>query len=528
MKNKKKSFLKGVFVLLISQIFIKIIGLVYKLYLTNKEGFGDVGNAIYSSGFQIYALLLTFSSTGVPNAISKLISERLAVEDFKGANKIFKISFITFSIIGGIASIILFLGAKTIASKWLQIPEAELSLIALAPSIFFVSIGAVMRGYFNGIQSFSTTAKSQSVEQIFKTIFTIILVELISIGSRTNTTLMAAAANLATTIATISSFSYIYAYYKLKECQMNEKVNYLKNYKPMRIRKTIKKIITVAFPISLSSLISSFNKNIDSFTIVRFLKYITSEENAKIQYGILSGKVDSLCSLPFSINIAFVTTLVPNISKMVAVGDFNGVKEKSKMFILVSILIGLPITSFMFIFSNEILTLLFPNANDGAELLKWSSISVIFMLVAQTVNAILQGIGKVNIPAIGFGIGMIFKFLCNIILLPIKQIGIFGAIVGNIICNLIALYIGVTVLKKNLDIKFEFKKFVLKPIIITCLFSIFSIVLYNNLKSINLNNMAIILSLAISMIFYIILVFMLRIFRKEEIKVFVGNRSWKK
>ena len=109
MKNKKESFLKGVFVLLISQIFIKIIGLVYKLYLTNKEGFGDVGNAIYSSGFQIYALLLTFSSTGVPNAISKLISERLAVEDFKGANKIFKISFITFSIIGGIASIILFL-----------------------------------------------------------------------------------------------------------------------------------------------------------------------------------------------------------------------------------------------------------------------------------------------------------------------------------------------------------------------------------------------------------------------------------
>ena len=212
MKNKKESFLKGVFVLLISQIFIKIIGLVYKLYLTNKEGFGDVGNAIYSSGFQIYALLLTFSSTGVPNAISKLISERLAVEDFKGANKIFKISFITFSIIGGIASIILFLGAKTIASKWLQIPEAELSLIALAPSIFFVSIGAVMRGYFNGIQSFSTTAKSQSVEQIFKTIFTIILVELISIGSRTNTTLMAAAANLATTIPTISRFSYIYAY----------------------------------------------------------------------------------------------------------------------------------------------------------------------------------------------------------------------------------------------------------------------------------------------------------------------------
>ena len=79
MKNKRENLIKGILYLLLSQVFIKIIGLVYKFYLTNKEGFGDVGNAIYSSGFQIYALLLTFSSTGVPNAISKMVSERLAV-----------------------------------------------------------------------------------------------------------------------------------------------------------------------------------------------------------------------------------------------------------------------------------------------------------------------------------------------------------------------------------------------------------------------------------------------------------------
>ena len=84
MKNRKETFFKGVFVLLVSQIFIKMVGLAYKLYLTNKDGFGDTGNAIYSSGFQIYALLLTFSSTGVPNAISKLVSERIAIGDNKG------------------------------------------------------------------------------------------------------------------------------------------------------------------------------------------------------------------------------------------------------------------------------------------------------------------------------------------------------------------------------------------------------------------------------------------------------------
>ena len=123
-----------------SQVIIKILGLVYKLYLTNKEGFGDEGNAIYSSGFQIYALLLTLSSIGVPNAISKLVSERLAIGDNKGAHRIFKVAFVTFALIGTCGTCILFFGANYIANTFLRIPEAELTLVALSPSIFFVSI----------------------------------------------------------------------------------------------------------------------------------------------------------------------------------------------------------------------------------------------------------------------------------------------------------------------------------------------------------------------------------------------------
>ena len=79
MASKKESFMQGVVTVMFSQILIKVLGLIYTLYLTNREGFGDAGNAIYASGYQIYALLLTVSSIGVPNAISKLVSERLAI-----------------------------------------------------------------------------------------------------------------------------------------------------------------------------------------------------------------------------------------------------------------------------------------------------------------------------------------------------------------------------------------------------------------------------------------------------------------
>ena len=171
MKNKKESVIKGIIALLVSQIFIKFMGLAYKLYLTNKEGFGDRGNAIYVSGFQIYALLLTFSSTGIPNAISKLVSERLALGDTKGAYKIFKIAILTFGLIGMIGTAFLFFMSKKIACNLIQIPEAEYSIMALSPSIFFVSISAVLRGYFNGMQKFTITAKSQTIEQILRKFF---------------------------------------------------------------------------------------------------------------------------------------------------------------------------------------------------------------------------------------------------------------------------------------------------------------------------------------------------------------------
>ena len=143
-------------------------------------------------------------------------------------------------------SLLLFVGAETISDKWIQIPEAKYSLIALSPSIFFVSITSVIRGYFNGRQSFSVTAKSQTIEQIFKTVFTVSLVELVVILGKQNTEIMAASANMATTVATVSSFIYIFLYYRTKRREIGQEIAETVNYKPTRIRKTLKKIINVA------------------------------------------------------------------------------------------------------------------------------------------------------------------------------------------------------------------------------------------------------------------------------------------
>ena len=526
-KNKKNGFMEGVIVLMFSQIIIKIVGLIYKLYITNKDGFGDRGNAIYGGAFQIYALFLTISSIGVPNAISKLVSEKLAVGDNKGAYRIFKIAFAMFGILGFIGSSILFFGAKYIANNYLQIPEAELSILALSPSVFLVSIASVLKGYFNGRENISVTANSQSLEQIFKTLLTILIVEQIASISCMNTTLMAGAATLATTFATMFSLLYLYKYFIKRKKEVWQEVISSTKHKKESVIKIIKGILIVSIPMALCAMFSAAIKTIDSVTVVRFLKSIVSEEEAIMQYGILSGKVDTLIMLPFSFNIAFATALVPSVSGAIAKKQFNIVKKRIEFSILVTILIGLPCTVCMCTFSKEILSLLFPNASEGAEMLMYSSWTIIFVVLTQTINGALQGLGKVNVPVIAFAVSAIIKLIFNTVLIPV--LGINGAIYSSIISHNVCFIICFINLRKNLSLSIKIDKFLIKPIIVTVIMNLSTLFIYKKMSLILNGRVSLIISLLIGIIIYFISIFILKILSKEEIFMLpYGQKAYKR
>lgn len=521
-KNKKEGFMQGVLALMCSQVIIKILGLIYSMYLTNREGFGDSGNAIYMSGYQVYALLLTLSSIGVPNAISKLISEKLAVGDRKGADRIFKIAFVTFACIGFAGTLFLFLGAKTIATKWLQIEEAEMTLITLSPAIFFVSISSVIRGYFNGRQKMSATAKSQTVEQVFKTSLTIIIVEIVAICTKVNTELMAAGANLATTFATFLSFSYIFALCKMNQKEENKNIAISTSDNVTQkesIKSIIKKILAVSIPISLSSLISAINKNIDSVTVVRILKPLIGEATAKAKYGILSSKVDILTSMPLAFNIAFATALVPAIASARVKNDVETINKRLRFSILITILIGLPCTFGMYLYATQILELLFPNASSGGTLLAISAFTIIFTVLAQTINGALQGLGKIRVPAIALGCGVIVKLIANLVLIPMEGIYENGAAIGSVLCHIVSFTIVYNVLKKTVKLDFRISKMILKPLIITIIMSIVSYGVYTGILASEIvsGRIATIICIIVAIIVYAILVILFKILSKEDI-----------
>lgn len=526
-KVKKESFMQGVIVLMFSQVLIKLLGLVYRLYLTNKEGFGDKGNAIYGAGYQIYALLLSISSIGVPNAVAKLIAERLSLGDNKGAHRIFKIAFVTFGFIGICGTLLLLFGARSIANMT-GMPDAEMTLVALSPSIFFVAIMSVIRGFFNGRSKIKVTANSQTLEQVFKTVFTIVIVEIISVLSGCNTKLMAAGANLATTLAIVGSFIYLLAYYnihkqeKLETSEFVDSRNISRNKSNSIMGKSVlqivKSILWVSIPISISSILVSINKNIDSFTVVNLLKDVVGQDNATNQYGILN-KIETLTSLPLSFNVAFATALVPAITAARTKGEMNQGVKRISFSLLTTIVIVLPCVIGMIIFADPILKLVAPNAPDGAWIFQVCVVATIFTAMEQTINGALQGLGKVFIPAAALFIGVLVKLILNLILIPNTHLlgGAAGAAFATDVCHIIAFAIVFSVLRGTINLKMSFSKMIVKPIVASVMMGIVSYSAYILLNGIIVPKMATIIAIVVAAIVYVLSIFVLKVFSEEDI-----------
>lgn len=415
----------------------------------------------------------------------------------------------------------LYLGAGVIANSWLQIPEAEYTLMTLSPAIFFVSISSVIRGYFNGRQKMSATAKSQTVEQVFKTTLTIIIVEIVAICTNVNTEIMAAGANLATTFATFLSFSYIFTLYKMNRKEEYKSIEERKKPTSKESAKSIiKKILAVSIPISLSSLISAINKNIDSVTVVRILKPLIGEATAKAKYGILSSKVDILTSMPLAFNIAFATALVPSISGARVKNDTETINKRLRLSLLITILIGLPCTFGMFIYARQILELLFPNASSGGTLLAISAFTVIFTSLAQTINGALQGLGKIKVPAIALGCGVIVKFIANLLLIPIEGIYENGAAIGSVLCHIVSFTIVYSVLKRTVRLDFSISGLIIKPLIVTVMMSVISYAIYQGILVLGVaGRIATIIGIGMAVVVYAILVILFKILSKEDIEM---------
>ncbi len=539
-KTNRRSFMDNVAVILVSQIIVKLFGMIYRIVITNIDGFGDEGLGFYTVGFQIYTLLLAISSVGIPNAVSKMTSERIAIGDRRGAHKIFRTALVLFSLIGIAAAAALFFGADLFARYAIKIEGSQYVMRALSPSLFFVCVSSVIRGYFTGMKNMRATSNSQVIEQILKCILTIVFVYA-SVGLAPE--IMASWANFATSVATVLSLLYLVYFYYKRKSGIDEKIRNSDGEElSVSGRRLMLSILMLSIPISLGSIITAVNRVIDTATVSRgieaaFASLIpphgsaeavvnpTAEQLTK-EVARLSGllsKSDILYNMPLAVNFAFATVLVPYVASALKVKNYSEAAEKINYSLLVSILIILPCAIGLIVLAQPVYNIIYFSAPEGYDLLRLVSVSLIFAALAQTMTGSLQGIGKVYVPAISLLFGCAAKIILNILLIRIPQINIYGAAISSIACQFISCAICFVVLKRNCKLKIPPAKFIVKPLASGAVMGASALSAYKLIMTalgtgFIANLAATIIAIAVAAAVYFLMVFALKILSPDEVK----------
>ncbi len=515
----KSNVIKQGAILAGASVIVRIIGFLYRIPLTHM--IGDEGMAIYAVGFNIYTLFLIISSQGLPVAIAKLVSEEMGQRRFYSAHKIFVKTLQLSIVIGLLSSSILFFSA-TFIEGIINVPESRYPIRVLAPSVFIVCIMAVFRGYFQGMNNTIPTAISQIFEQVINAIVSVWFAYLLVNSNNDKISkngLGAMGGTFGTLFGAIAGLIVLISIYFLLKDGIFYRINRSSKYR-YRTKKIYISVTKTSIPILIGVGIFSITGIIDSMMIMdRLVTGVGfSKDESLALLGQYSGKYIVISSLPISISSSFVTAGIPTIANLNKNKNYNDLKKKVNSIIRISMLLCIPSTFGIAVLSDKILLLLYPSHSAGGLLLRYGSLSIIFIGLTQVLTGVLQGLGYAKIPVKNAFIACIIKIPLNYILVGNEYLNIYGAVLSTTIVYIITSFLNYRNIKHKYKVKFDFSGAIIKPTIASVIMSVSTylsyslvILLFNN------NAIGVLVSLAISVFVYILSLVLIKGLKEEDL-----------
>ena len=425
-KEGNGNFYSGVLALSLSAVIVKIIGLVYKIPMLRL--LGSEGMGYFNSAYEIYALLCVISTAGLPVAMSVMISRRR-----DGAESIFKVSIRLFLVLGVLGSALMLIFSYPL-SVFLGSDKSFYSILAIAPTLFFVCVTSAYRGYFQGLSRMMPTAVSQVIEALGKLVLGLLFAYVALIAGFA---VEAVAAFAVLGLLCGSAISSLYLLLVKRFKRETLQIGFYSN-----TREITKDLISSAFPITLSSAVVSVTKMIDMTMILRRLQDIGySGEQAFSAYGGYT----TLCLPLFSLAPALIGSvampILPKLSSAIAREDRETQTETVNDGMRLTSIIAMPVSVGLALYSKEILELLFRGEDSAidmcAPLLTLLALSITFSGMVTLGNAILQSYGRPSLPLLSMAVGAVIKIILAFFLIGNISINIAGAPISTFFCDLV-------------------------------------------------------------------------------------------
>lgn len=512
-ERKKQSLLNGALVLGVAGILVKITGVLFKLYITQKIGYDARG--YFATAYNIYTPIYSLALAGLPTAVSRIVAQKAAEGKYRDVKKLFNVSLAIFSILGllGLLVIVLIAYPYTLS---VDSVDALPAVLAVAPSVLFCSIISGYKGYTQGLGNMTPTSVSQVIESAGKLIFGFILMNVVLLGgvefadkipllrdlvTDASSAYSAAAAISGVTIGSAVALVYMAVCHKYDRSSIPSEL--IENSEEATSSKVLtKELIALAIPFAVSSLVFNLTTFIDGWTIQNRLQAVLNTDFSTVAdmfpaviaaegytpadavkfKSYLFGAYDTVLEIK---NIIPTFTLAFGISSMHLLTEAWTKKNLERAGQLINnvlkfiMLLSLPAGLGMVALSEEMLILIYGNNSNTAPAIEYIApilaaygVSVCFLTLAQPITNMLQAIKQEYVPIKSMALGAAVKIIANFILVSIPGINIYGAVVGSFLCNVVMVIWGLVVLKKHTGLSYNMKSLVIKPLICAVLSSL--------------------------------------------------------
>lgn len=411
-----RSFIYGTAVLLAASIFNRGVGFIYQILmmrLIKPEGVG-----LFSMIFPIYIMVLVLASLGIPVAIAKLVAEEVAVDNLPGAYRIFKISLFIIAACAFVVTLLLYIGTPFLISHVFPNPKVYLCFVSLIPAVLIVSLCSAFRGFFQGLQRMSPTAVTQAVEQLVRVTAGLSIawallprgIEYASVGI-----------SLGVVCGELAGFIIMLFIY------ITRRPRFAVFKAPAQpLPQIMGRIFYMGIPVTLTRFVSTALMALDALLIPRRLQSAgMSLSEATSSYGQFVGISEAIFFTPGVVTVALSTALMPAVSDAMALGKIHLVRSRIEDAFRITLIMGLLVAAIFLVLPHELCSTLFGYGAAGGALFILS-LSSPFLYLQQTVNGILQGLGRPDIPFKNLLKSSIVKILGIYFLTSLPGFGILG------------------------------------------------------------------------------------------------------
>ena len=533
---KKQTFLQGTAVLAMATVLVKLMGFLFKVPLNNI--IGEDGFGYFNTAYDVYNVLLMISTTGLPVAMSRMISQAQTLGNHAQIKRIYRTSLYVFLTIGMVGSLGMLFFCRQLSVMVTTNENSWAAIAALAPCVLLICLVSAYRGFFQGQSNMTPTSVSQIFEAVTRLVVGLGLAWLVmkltgkayvrmqgivlapgeTAQDYGDITLAAGGAILGVTLGSL--ISVVYLHHKFRQ---SNQILSLGGGTAKSTRSTMKELLSIAVPITLGS---AGLQIINLFDTMIYMRRLTGALQWTEKMADSAKGVYNFCQTVFALPCSFIPTItiavIPAITASLTRKDLAEAKATSESSVRTMALIAMPCAAGLFVMAEPVIRLLCSTYTEdkiqlAATMLAILGLTVIFNSLVLLLNAIMQAHGDVVTPVVNMLIGGIIKIIVNYILVGQPNLNIVGAPIGTFICYISITALDLIAMKRHISARPPIFKNIIRPGLSSAIMGAATFMVYRVLSNaISSWKLACLLSLAFAVVLYAVLVVFLRCLTYED------------